>query len=120
MLNCRNFAVVSAPKWLQPRWGSALGMWTSFPFCIGVMRKNFLLYSTNVSGVDSDCERGPDPIEDALDNVVRDAMISELAETMINERVSDRLGCLVAEPIRAIEKVSKVDCRQNKLPFLGF
>ena len=84
------------------------------------MQKNFLLYSNNVSGVYSDCEKGLDPIEDALDHVVRDAMISELAETMIHERVSDRLCCLVAEPIGAVKKVSKVDCRQNKVPYLRF
>ena len=120
MLDCRNFAVVSAPRWLQPRWGSALGMWTSFPFCSGVMRKNLLLYSTHVSGVDSDGEKDTDPSEDALDNVVRDAMIDEFAEAMINERVSNRLCYLVAEPIRAMNKVSKVDCRQNNFPSLRF
>lgn len=84
------------------------------------MRKNFLLYPTNVSGIDRDCDAGTDPIEDALHDVVRDAMMSELAEAVVDEGVNDRLCCLVAEPIRAIKKVSKVDCRQNKLPYLRF
>ena len=76
------------------------------------MWKNFLLYSINISRVDSECENGTDPAEDALDNVVRDTMVIELAEAMVNERVGNRLCCLVAEPVRAIKKVSKVDRRQ--------